>query len=150
MEYFQVQPIENVSVRGDEDIRKVLWKRKRNSCVHMNHYRSYLIDLTQSRSAVFKDWKILIHQKNWKKDVNLLYSSMQWSERMCYIAVSWSSLWFVTKYGPEKLRIWALFTQWKSWSNEQHFRHECLRICGLLSNKEDSHLEVLFYKILKK
>ena len=55
MEYFQVQPIENVFVRGDEDIRKVLWKRKRNSCVHMNHYRSYLIDLTESRSAVFKD-----------------------------------------------------------------------------------------------
>ena len=55
MEYFQVQPIENVFVRGDEDIRKVLWKRKRNLCVHMNHYRSYLIDLTESRSAVFKD-----------------------------------------------------------------------------------------------
>ena len=36
----QVQPIEKAFVRGDEDIHKVLWKRKRNACVHMNHYRS--------------------------------------------------------------------------------------------------------------
>ena len=35
-----MQPIEKAFVRGDEDIHKVLWKRKRNACVHMNHYRS--------------------------------------------------------------------------------------------------------------